>query len=135
MNLQKEHCKLVIKNLTIFFKQIFNVSLIFMFISWICWSSKQLAQLSTYVNFLKLLTLTCYSNSIIHGFSKDPSWLTSLFLLMDMYILTIGPRLEWHMYFLMVNLIKVTYLIICQVEHLIRFNKKMTTLVKMTNNF
>jgi len=135
MNLQKEHCKLVIKNLTVFFKQIFNVSLIFMFISWICWSSKQLAQLSTYVKFLKLLTLTCYSNSTIHGFSKDPSWLTSLFLLMDMYILTIGPRLEWHMYFLMVNLIKMTYLIICQVEHLIRFNKKMTTLVKMTNNF
>jgi hypothetical protein len=32
-----------------------------------------------------------------------------------------------------VFLTKVTYLIICQIEHLIKSNKEMTTLVKMTN--
>ncbi len=36
--------------------------------------------------------------TIIQGFSKVPIWLRSPFLLVDMYILTRGPRLEWHMY-------------------------------------
>jgi hypothetical protein len=54
---------------------------------------------------------------------------------MAMYILIIGLGLEWHVYFLLVNLIKLTYLIICQIEHLVKLDKKMTTLVKMTNGF
>jgi hypothetical protein len=29
----------------------------------------------------------------------------------------------------------MTYLIICQIEHLVKLNKKMTTLVKITNGF
>jgi hypothetical protein len=61
---------------------------------------------------------------IIHGFSKGSNWLTSLFLRVDMYILTIGLGLEWHVYFLLVNLIKLNYFIICQIEHLIKLNKK-----------
>jgi hypothetical protein len=59
----------------------------------------------------------------IHGFSKGPRWLTSLFLLVDMYILTISLGLEWHMYFSLINLFKMTYLVICQIEHLIKFDK------------
>jgi hypothetical protein len=43
---------------------------------------------------------------------------------MDMYILTTGPWLEWHVYVWLVNLTKVTYLLICQIEHLIKLNKK-----------
>jgi len=54
---------------------------------------------------------------------------------MDMYIFFTSPWLKWHVYFLLVNLIKVTYLIICQIEHLVKLDKKMTTLVKMTNGF
>jgi hypothetical protein len=38
-------------------------------------------------------------------------------------------------FFLLVNLIKVTYLIIYQIEHLVKLDKKMTTLVKMANGF
>jgi hypothetical protein len=54
---------------------------------------------------------------------------------MEMYILITSLGLEWHVYFLLVNLTKVTYLIICQIEHLIKLDKKMTTLAKMTNGF
>jgi hypothetical protein len=36
--------------------------------------------------------------TIIQGFSKGLIWLRNLFLLVDMYILTKGPRLDWHMY-------------------------------------
>jgi hypothetical protein len=39
------------------------------------------------------------NTTIIHGFLKGPSLLTSLFLSMDMYILTINLGLEWHVYF------------------------------------
>ncbi len=52
------------------------------------------------------------NTTIIHGFLKGPSLLTSLFLSMDMYILTINLGLEWHVYFWLVNLTKMTYLII-----------------------
>jgi hypothetical protein len=33
------------------------------------------------------------------------------------------------------NLIKMTYLIIYQIEHLVKLNKKLTTLVKMVKGF
>jgi len=29
----------------------------------------------------------------------------------------------------------MTYLIICQIEHLVKLDKKMTTLIKMANGF
>jgi hypothetical protein len=32
------------------------------------------------------------------GFSNGPSWLISLFLLVDMHILIRSPRFEWHVY-------------------------------------
>jgi hypothetical protein len=54
---------------------------------------------------------------------KCPSWLTSHFLLMDMYILITCLRLEWHLYFWLINLIKVTYLTIYQIEHLVKLDK------------
>jgi hypothetical protein len=43
---------------------------------------------------------------------------------MDMYILIWGLGLKLHVYFLLANLIKITYLIICQIEHLVKMNKK-----------
>ncbi len=49
--------------------------------------------------------------------------------------LTRSMGLEWHVYFLLINLTKVIYLTICQIEHLVKLNKKMTTLVKITNGF
>jgi hypothetical protein len=36
---------------------------------------------------------------VIHGFSKGPSWLTSHFSLMEVYILITGQELEWHVFF------------------------------------
>jgi hypothetical protein len=54
---------------------------------------------------------------------------------MDMSILIIGSRFEWHVYFLLVNLIKMTYLTIYQFERLVKLKKKMTTFVKMTNGW
>jgi hypothetical protein len=54
---------------------------------------------------------------------------------MDMCILITCLRLEWHVYFLLVNLIKITYLTIYQIEHLVKLDKKMTTLSKMINDF
>ncbi len=51
-----------------------------------------------------------------------------------MYFFIIGMGFEWQVYFLLVNLIKVTYLIICQIEHLFMLDKnKMKFLVKMDN--
>ncbi len=35
----------------------------------------------------------------IHGFSKGPSWLTSFFWLVDMYILITSLGLEWNVCF------------------------------------
>jgi len=61
-----------------------------------------------------------------HDFLEGSSWLTSLFLLVHMYILIKGLGLEWYMYFLLINLIKVTCLMINQFWHLIKLNKKMT---------
>ncbi len=46
----------------------------------------------------------------IHGFSNIPSWLTNIFWLMHMYILTKGLGLEWDVYFL-TNLIKMIFLL------------------------
>jgi hypothetical protein len=37
--------------------------------------------------------------------------------------------------FLLMNLIRMTYLTIYQIEHPIKFNKTLTTLVKMANGF
>jgi hypothetical protein len=91
---KKNIASLSLRTLESFANKSLIFSLVSMFISWICWSSKQLAQLSTYVNFLKVSTLIYYSNTTIYGFSKDPSWLTSLFLLIDMYILTIAQGLN-----------------------------------------
>jgi hypothetical protein len=54
---------------------------------------------------------------------------------MDMYILITSLKIEWHVYFLLVTLTKVTYLTMCQIEHLIKLDKKMTILVKMNNGF
>ncbi len=54
---------------------------------------------------------------------------------MDVYILTTSLGLEWHVYFLPIDLTKMIYLTICQIEHLVKLDKKMTTLVKMTNVF
>jgi hypothetical protein len=51
---------------------------------------------------------------------------------MDMYILITSLGLEWHVYFLLVDLTKMTYLTICKIEHLVKLDKKITTLVKMT---
>jgi hypothetical protein len=34
-----------------------------------------------------------------HGFLRGSSWLVCHFLLMNIYILTKGQWLEWHMYF------------------------------------
>jgi hypothetical protein len=67
--------------------------------------------------FFGKINMNCkhYYNS---WFFKGPSWLTSLFLLTDMYILTIGLGLEWHVYFwLVTNLTKVTYLTIHKIKH------------------
>jgi hypothetical protein len=52
---------------------------------------------------------------------------------MNIYILTINLGLEWHVYFLLVNLIKMIYLTICQIDHLVKLDKKMITLVKIIN--
>jgi hypothetical protein len=43
---------------------------------------------------------------------------------MDMYILIISSKIEWHVYFLLVNLTKMTYLTICQIEHLVKLTKQ-----------
>jgi hypothetical protein len=40
-----------------------------------------------------------------------------------------------HVFFILVNLIKMTYLTIYQIEYLVKLNKKLTTLVKMVNGF
>jgi len=38
------------------------------------------------------------------GFSNGPSWLASLFLLVNMYILIKGLGIEWHVYLLTIQL-------------------------------
>jgi hypothetical protein len=52
---------------------------------------------------------------------------------MNISILIKAPQFKWQVYFLLVNLIKMTYLTIYQIEHLINLNKKITALVKMAN--
>lgn len=43
---------------------------------------------------------------------------------MDMYTLIKGLRLKMPMFFLLVNFIRMAYLIICQIGHPIKFDKK-----------
>jgi hypothetical protein len=63
------------------------------------------------------------------------SELTNKSFLTYMYILTTSLRLEWHVYVLLVNLTKMTYLTIkCQIEHLVKLDKKMIIVVKMAFN-
>jgi hypothetical protein len=50
---------------------------------------------------------------------------------MNMSMLTKGPWPKGYLYFLLVNLIRMTYLIVYQIENPIKLNKKLTTLVKM----
>jgi uncharacterized membrane protein SirB2 len=47
-----------------------------------------------------LIEVSLHVITTIHGFSKGPSWLTSFFLLIVMYILIKSLGLEWHVYFL-----------------------------------
>ncbi len=71
------------------------------------------------------------STTTIHDVLKSLSWLTSFFYT---YILTINLRLEWHMYFLLINLTKMIYLTICQIKHLIQVGPKMKSKWPMASN-
>jgi hypothetical protein len=87
----------------------------------------QILKGSTYVNEIarnQSLTIEGKGRNTItiQGFSKGWSWLISHFLQVAMYVLITSMGLEWHVYFLLVNLTKLTYLIICQIKHLVKMD-------------
>jgi hypothetical protein len=51
----------------------------------------------------------------------DNSWFFKRFKLINKFFFTTFPG---HVYLLLVNLTEVTYLIICQIEHLIKLEEK-----------
>ncbi len=68
------------------------------------------------------------------GFSNGPSWLINPFLLVDMHILIRAQGLNDMFIFQLINLIKMTYLIMCQIIILSSWAKN-NHLSQMANDF
>jgi hypothetical protein len=72
---------------------------------------------------------------IIHGFLNYPNLLPYPPWLINISILIKAQGLNDMYIFFLMNLIILIYLIIYQIENPIKLNKKLTILVKMTNEF